>query len=195
MKIIKLAILFVFIGTIISFSSTPTAIEEPNKTNEAIEKTEVNEPNVSENPDEKPEIPEKFEMKEVYPVKEYSQKSPTDTLKTFAKATINNDADGVKSTLSEGSLKMIRESAEVQGVSVDAILLAKNENTLTEVPEMKNEKITGDTAIVEVKNRVTGGFDKMPLIKENGEWKLALDKFMEETMQKLTEDMNEAPSQ
>lgn len=192
MKIIKLAILFIFIGTIISCSSAPTAVEDTNTANETVNKSEIDEPEVSENPDEKPEIPEKFEMKEVYPVKEYSRNTPTDTMKTFAKATINNDAEGVKKTLSAGSLKMIRESAEVQGVSVDAILLAKNENSLTEVPEMKNEKITGSTAIVEVKNRVTGGFDKMPLVKENGEWKLALDKFMEETMKRLTEEMNEA---
>ena len=33
----------------------------------------------------------------------------------------------------------------------------------------------------------------MPLVKENGEWKVALDKFMETLMKKLTKDMKEPP--
>lgn len=131
-----------------------------------------------------------FEMKEIYPVETYSRKTPSETLRTFAKATLNKDAEGIKKTLSRGSLKMIEESAAAQNVSVETILLSENENSLTGIPEMKNERIRGDRATVEVKNRVTGGFDKMPLIRENGEWKLALDEFMEETMKRLTEEMN-----
>jgi hypothetical protein len=191
MKIIKLAILFIFIFAIVSCSSS----EEPKNTN-AVENTTVsssetaaeNLPNETSQPEE-----ETFEMKEVYPVASYSQNTPTDTLKTFTKATINKDAEGVKKTLSKGSLKMIEESAKAQNLSVDSLLLTENENSLTEVPEMKNEKITGDTATVEVENKVTKSFDVMPLVKEDGEWKLALDKFTQDLMKKLREDMKSPP--
>jgi hypothetical protein len=42
------------------------------------------------------------------------------------------------------------------------------------VPDINNEKITGDTATVDLKgdaNTLT-----MPMVKEGGEWKLAIDK-------------------
>ncbi len=116
--------------------------------------------------------------------------SPTETLRVFSQATIDKNAGNIMATLSQGSRKMIEESARAQNATVEAILLTENENSLKVIPEMRNEKIEGDMAVVEVKNKVTGGYDKMPLIKENGEWKIALDKFTEEVMKKLREDMN-----
>ena len=116
--------------------------------------------------------------------------SPTETLRVFSQATIDKNAGNIMATLSQGSRKMIEESARAQNATVEAILLTENENSLKVIPEMRNEKIEGDMAVVEVKNKVTGGYDKMPLVKENGEWKIALDKFTEEVMKKLREDMN-----
>ncbi len=53
------------------------------------------------------------------------------------------------------------------------------------LPETRNEKITGDTATLEVKNDKTGKWDTLPFVKENGEWKIALDKFLENMLKGL----------
>lgn len=115
--------------------------------------------------------------------------SPTETLRVFSQATINKNAGNIMATLSQGSRKMIEDSARAQNSTVEAILLTENENSLKEIPEMRNEKISGDTATVEVKNRKIGGYDKMPLVKENGEWKIALDQYVEIVKKKVLEQM------
>jgi hypothetical protein len=55
-------------------------------------------------------------------------------------------------------------------------------------PVTRNEKIEGDTATVEIKNETTGEFDmKIPLVREDGMWKLARDKYVEEVLKKANE--------
>ena len=189
MKFIKLLTFILFISVIVSCSSS----EKPATENEVTEmpiKTE-NEKKV----ENETKVPEENlpKMKEVFPVKSYSQNTPTEAMTTFAKAQINKDAEGIRKTLSKGSLKMIAESAEDQGVSVEKILLNENRNSLTEVPQISNEKIKGNTATVDVKNKALNSYDVMPLVKEDGEWKVALDKFMEDLMKRLTEDMKNPP--
>ena len=44
--------------------------------------------------------------------------------------------------------------------------------------EARNEKITGDTATVELKSQ-GDKWETMPFVKEDGQWKLAFDKLME----------------
>ncbi len=63
-----------------------------------------------------------------------------------------------------------------------------------EKPDIRNEKISGDTATVEVKNQVLGNYEEMPFVKEDGIWKVALDKFMEDMMKKINESQVEAPA-
>jgi hypothetical protein len=55
------------------------------------------------------------------------------------------------------------------------------------MPETRNEKINGDMATLEVKNEKTDKWDPLPFVKENGEWKIALDKFLEDMMKSLGE--------
>ena len=53
------------------------------------------------------------------------------------------------------------------------------------MPETRNEKITGDTATLEIKNEKTGKWDSLPFVKEDSEWKIAFDKFIENMMKEL----------
>ncbi|MBA4185152.1 MAG: hypothetical protein H0X49_14270, partial [Acidobacteria bacterium] len=46
------------------------------------------------------------------------------------------------------------------------------------------------TATVEVKDNSTGNLEKIPFVKEDGVWKVALDKFMEDLMNKMREEMS-----
>jgi len=115
--------------------------------------------------------------------------SPTETLRKFIEASKNKDVETVKKTLSKGSLELIEKTAKEQGTTVDELLRKDNGTPIKELPETRNEKIEGDTASVEVKNKVTGDFEIIPFVKEEGTWKIALDKFMQDIMKKMTEDM------
>ena len=118
--------------------------------------------------------------------------SPTETLKKFVDASQKKDVAAMKQTLSKGTMELIEKSAQQQKTTVDELLKKDSPTQMTETPEIRNEKIEGDTATVEVKNTVTGNFDTLPFVKEDGQWKLALDKFMQDVMKRMSEEMKNA---
>lgn len=99
--------------------------------------------------------------------------NPTETVKAFISAYQKKDVDEMKKYLSKGSLDMFQKTSELQG-KTEKELLTSDELPFKEMPEMRNEKIEGETATVEVK--VEGKWENTPLVKENGSWKLAFDK-------------------
>ena len=113
-----------------------------------------------------------------------SHSTPTATLKPFYEASKKKDAAGMKKTLSKGSLEMFEKQAKEQQKSFDD-LLKSDQDTPEKMPETRNEKINGDTATLEVKNDKSGNWDTLPFVKEDGEWKIAFDKFIEEMMKGL----------
>lgn len=119
-------------------------------------------------------------------------KSPTDTFKAFVEAGRKKDTAAVKQMLSKGSLKMAEDNAKAQNKSVDEILSSRETQDMKATPESRNEKINGDSATIEIKNDVTGTWDTMYFAKEDGQWKLALDKAMQEIMKKFEEQMKNA---
>lgn len=119
--------------------------------------------------------------------------TPTDTLKTFVEASQTKDIETIKKTLSKGTLDIIGKTAAAQGTTVDELLKKEGGSPVKEMPETRNEKIEGDTATVEVKNIVSGEFDTTPFVKEDGTWKIALDKLMQEMQKKALEQMNQPP--
>jgi hypothetical protein len=114
-----------------------------------------------------------------------SHSTPTATLKVFYEASKKKDASGMKKSLSKGSLAMFEKQAKEQNKPVDDLLTKVDTNTPDKMPETRNEKITGDTATLEVKNDQNGNWDTLPFVKEDGEWKIAFDKFVDELMKGL----------
>jgi hypothetical protein len=115
--------------------------------------------------------------------------TPSDTFKAYVEAIKKKDAAAAKQLVSKNSLKMMEDAAKAQDKTVDELLTGSEAPALKETPETRNEKIQGDTATLEVKNNVSGSWDMMHLVKEDGRWKLALDKTMEEIMKKVEEQM------
>lgn len=103
--------------------------------------------------------------------------SPTATAKAFYEAAKARDAAGIKSTMSKGSLDMMEKFAKMQNKSLDDALKEPNASPPPANFEARNEAITGDTATVEVKDE-KGNWEKIPFVKEDGKWKIALDKAM-----------------
>jgi len=120
--------------------------------------------------------------------------TPTDTFKAFFEASKKKDVPGMKKALSKSSLDMFEKLAKLQDKSLDDMLkdIDKDDKAKDEkMPETRNEKITGDTATLEVKNDKTGKWDTLPFVKEDKEWKIAFDKFVESSMKDLGEKMPE----
>ncbi|MDH3493052.1 MAG: nuclear transport factor 2 family protein [Acidobacteriota bacterium] len=169
---------------------TPAAASPGENTSEGVDEEE---PEI----DEAPEVKSRDAKasREQIEAKDASQTGlgPTDTLRAFNDAVLKKDAPKIRSFLSRGSMKMIEESAREQGRPVDDILTADDGAPMPVEREMQNEVIDGDQATVEVKNSVLGSFDKMILVKEDGNWRIALDKIQEAMIRKLNELQKNAP--
>jgi hypothetical protein len=118
------------------------------------------------------------------------RKSPTQTMKNFVEATQKRDVEGIKSSLSSGSLKMMEGLAKIQGKTLDQTIKEGETggNDFKQMPEVRNEKIEGDAATLEVKDEKTGEWNTLYFVRENGEWKIALDKSLEEMLKKSFSD-------
>jgi len=103
--------------------------------------------------------------------------SPTATAKAFYEAVKAKDTAGIKNSMSKGSLEMMEKFAKMQNKSLDEALKEPTSSTTPTSFESKDEKITGDTATVQVKDE-KGNWETIPFVKEDGNWKIALDKAM-----------------
>ncbi len=104
--------------------------------------------------------------------------SPTATFRAYVEAVQHKDTDGVKKTFSKGSLAFFERAAKAQNKSVDEMLKTgiTDEVASAAAPEMRNEKIEGDSATLEVKDNKSGKWETVPFVKEEGQWKIALEK-------------------
>ena len=84
---------------------------------------------------------------------------------------------------------MMEENAKQQNSTVDELLKKDSGAPFEELPEMRNEKITGDAATVEVKDKNSEKWVTLPFVKEDGVWKVALDKFIQDAMKQMNEEM------
>lgn len=122
-------------------------------------------------------------------------KSPTEVLKTLSEASKTKDITAIKNSVSKGTLNLIEESAKAQNTTVDELLKKENGAPFKELPEMRNEKIEGDTATIELKNTTSEGWETVPFVIEDGIWKLALDKYLDDFKKKATETMKMPPDE
>ncbi|HVE57471.1 MAG TPA: nuclear transport factor 2 family protein [Pyrinomonadaceae bacterium] len=120
-----------------------------------------------------------------------SDNSPSGVLKQYVAASQKQDIAAMKSLLSKGSLELIEKAAKAQNSTTDELLRRESSVKIQKSPETRNEKIEGETATVEVKNEKNGEFDmKMPFVREGGTWKIARDKYVEETLKEANEEIN-----
>lgn len=113
--------------------------------------------------------------------------SPTATFKAFWEAQKKKDIPGMKKTLSKASMAMMEKGAKQQNKTVDeAITEGFNAPgaKYDKVPESRNEKINGNDATLEIQDETSKKWETMYFVKEDGEWKIALDKTIEELLKK-----------
>jgi flagellar hook-associated protein FlgK len=119
--------------------------------------------------------------------------SPIATVKGYWEAGMKKDVEAAKRYLSTGTIAMLEEGAKKMGKTLDeAFRESANQTPTTEMPEFSNEKITGDTATVDVQMKGMPSVT-MPLVKEGGEWKLALDKMIKDMQSSITGSQSKSP--
>jgi len=116
-----------------------------------------------------------------------STSSPSATFKTYFEAQQKKDIPGMKRMLSKTSLAMMEASAKEQQLTLDKMIETQLQNPaakIDKIPETRNEKITGDNATLELHNEDANRWDMMYFVKEDGVWKIALDRTVEEMLRK-----------
>ena len=116
-----------------------------------------------------------------------STPQPSATFKAYFEAQKKKDIPGMKQALSKTSLAMMEASAKQQQLTLDKMIANQLENPsakIDKMPETRNEKITGDTATLELQNEDANRWDTMYFVKEDGVWKIALDRTIEEMLRK-----------
>jgi hypothetical protein len=113
-----------------------------------------------------------------------SGSSPTATAKAFYEATKTKDVDGMKKALSKKSLEMMEAFAKMGNKSLDESLKESNPTKQPPSFEAQNEKINGDTATLDVKDE-NGKWQSVPFVKEDGQWKIALDQLLEKAFSQM----------
>ena len=112
---------------------------------------------------------------------------PSATFKTYFEAQKRKDIPAMKQSLSKTSLAMMEASAKEQRLTLDKMIenqLQSPSSKIDKLPETRNEKITGDDATIELRNEDANRWDTMYFVKEDGVWKIALDRTMEEMIKK-----------
>lgn len=103
--------------------------------------------------------------------------TPTQAFQTYYNSIKNNDVAGVKSIMMKSDMAEIEAEAKKKNKSLDdfikdEVISQVARKIPAEMPEMRNEKIEGDTATLEVKD----GENWRParFAKEDGVWKMNL---------------------
>ena len=113
--------------------------------------------------------------------------SPTATAKAYYDAQKAKDVQGMKNTLSKSSLALMEEMGKMGNKTLDESL-KESDQSQPATFEARNEKITGDSATIEVKDK-EGKWQTMPFVKEDGRWKMAVDQAFEKAMQQLDKEI------
>lgn len=126
------------------------------------------------------------------PAKPPGEMSPSETYLAYTEAARKKDLTEVEKFLSKGTIELLNQAAQAEQATVDEQLSRLIDDiNQQEEPETRNETINGNEASIEYKNPVTAGWDKLPLVKEDGRWKIALNKLVEETMKESEGEMND----
>lgn len=108
--------------------------------------------------------------------------SPTETFKAYYEASTKRDAAAIKALLSKKTVEMMNNAALANKRKLDDEIL--EQRPAKALPPTRNEKIDGDNATIEVKKDRSEEWDTLPFVKEDGAWKIAFDKFIDELRKK-----------
>jgi hypothetical protein len=109
-----------------------------------------------------------------------SGSTPTAAFEAYYEAIKAKDVNAVKKLFSKSMVTMMEDQAKRSNKTVDDVMAEGLKQASAEVPETlpetRNEKIEGDTATLEIRDEKKDKWETIRFVKEDGEWKLSLDK-------------------
>lgn len=115
--------------------------------------------------------------------------SPSDVFKSQNEARAKKDAATMKQNLSRASLALIEQTAKEEKMTLDEWLVIEEEGVdQIDTFQTRNEKIDGETATIEISVGDTNDWAVMPFVKEDGRWKIAMDKYLVNLEKELEEN-------
>lgn len=114
-------------------------------------------------------------------------------VQNFYEALNKKDEAGMKKYLSQSAIKYWDAEAKSEKKTALAYLI-EAEDPIDEKREVRNEKITGETAVAEMKGGSLGVWTPIKFVRENGEWKFASpeDSFSLQNMPSTSVNSNNA---
>ena len=101
--------------------------------------------------------------------------TPTDAYKAFHEYSRRKDIPQLRRALSKEILEFFTAMAKAQNRTLDEELMQLAEKPKAPTAESRNERITGNRALIEFKDE-RGEWKEMDFVREGGEWKLTLPK-------------------
>jgi Domain of unknown function (DUF4878) len=113
------------------------------------------------------------------PITGNSGPTPADAFATYYEAIKRKDDAAIKNLFSKKTLETMEEQARKSNKTVDAVIKQGLEeigkDLPAEVPKMRNEKVEGDKATLEVRDEQKDKWELVHFVKEDGQWKLVFD--------------------
>jgi hypothetical protein len=113
------------------------------------------------------------------PITGDSGPTPAGAFTAYYEAIKRKDDAAIKNLFSKSTLDMMEERAQKSNKTVDAVIKQGLEeigkDLPADVPKMRNEKVEGDKATLEVRDEQKDKWQLVHLVKEDGQWKLVFD--------------------
>lgn len=111
--------------------------------------------------------------------------TPSAAFRTFYDAAKANNVESMKRSMSKKTLEVMEKGAAKEKKSLDDVFKEMNKDAPASVPEIRNEKIDGEKATIEIKDSKMDKWDTVPFVKEGAQWKIALLDEMAAAMEKM----------
>jgi hypothetical protein len=105
--------------------------------------------------------------------------SPIAAYQAWQEANRSKNYEAVKKSFSKASLEMLTEEAKKNNQTLDEYVKQQVDKAKSD-EVVGNEKINGNTATVELKDKDGTSSITLPMVVEDGAWKIAYDKFMKQ---------------
>lgn len=102
-----------------------------------------------------------------------SFKTPAETYKTAFAARQKKDVKGLKLALSKNMLEFFTEMGKMEKKTADDMLKEMVEQPQAKTPEVRNEKISGNEAVLEYLDE-KGSWKPMDFVREGDDWKMTI---------------------
>lgn len=115
-----------------------------------------------------------------------------EVIKEYVTALQEKDIQKIKAISSKKTIKLMEETSKDEKISLEEAI-RKNEPVIPpmlKTPEIRNEKIQGDRATVEIKNPINDSWTELLFVREDGKWKMGAGDMVDEVMNELDERMD-----